>query len=235
MEIVYKLTNKDNKTRVARYNQKEWGENVTHTECGGRELCGPSWLHAYSSPLLAVLLNHCHSCFDERTMRLWECEAEVGLRHPDKIGCTKITTIRQIPLPKLTTVQRQAFAILAAKEVYKEQPFQKWSDKWLSGEDRSTESARKAVEKEAVDRAAIRGDFTVFATTAAIFAATASICPASDRTLPYFAAFAAIHAGESTTYAAAYAVQAGESAAKIGRAVGNLDLAKIAEKALTYS
>lgn len=144
METVYKLTDKDNRTRPGMYNETFWGEGVTHTELGAKELCGPGWIHAYTSPILAVLLNRAHANFDEKTMQLWGCQAEVGLRRADKIGCTVLTTVKKIDFPVFTLIQKQAFAILVAKAVYREDSFQLWADGWLSGKDRSANAAYAA-------------------------------------------------------------------------------------------
>ena len=48
-------------------------------------------------------------------------------------------------LPRVTIEQRVKFAILCAKAVYNEEAFNLWADRWLSGEDRSLESAQLAV------------------------------------------------------------------------------------------
>lgn len=56
---LYKLTNQNGQT----YNQTQWGENVSHSGTGQGELCGPGWIHAYTSPLLATLFNPIHAAF----------------------------------------------------------------------------------------------------------------------------------------------------------------------------
>ncbi len=48
-------------------------------------------------------------------------------------------------LPRVTTEQRVKFAILCAKAVYKDEAFNLWADGWLSGDDRTLESAKLAV------------------------------------------------------------------------------------------
>ena len=116
MKTVYKLTTKEGKTRPHFYNETQWGENVTHTVPGTGDLCGPGWIHAYSHPLLAVLLNPAHANFNP-DMLLWKCKAKVRKNQLDKIGCTSLTTMKQVPLPKITIIQRCTFAILVAKEI----------------------------------------------------------------------------------------------------------------------
>ena len=172
MEIVYKLTDSKMRTRPGQYNETLWGENVTHEAPGTKEMCGPGWIHAYTDPNLASLLNITHADFDQKTMILWECEAEVGIRRPDKIGCTRLTTLRQIPIPVFTTTQHQAFAILVAKQVYKDADFQKWSDNWLNGTDRSIPAAYAAYA-------------AAYATNAAAYAANLDLVTIAKEALKY--------------------------------------------------
>jgi len=111
----YKLTDKDGQT----HGGCQWGEGVTHETSGEGELCGSGWLHAYSDPILAVLMNPVHGDFAPRTMLIWEAngEGEYLDDHGLKYGFTKLTTIRQIPVPVVTTQQRVRFANLCAMAV----------------------------------------------------------------------------------------------------------------------
>ncbi len=185
METVYKLTDAKMRTRPDQSNETLWGENITHTAPGTEEMCGPGWIHAYTHPLLALLLNRAHADFDSNTMLLWECRAIVGIRRADKIGCMSLTTIKQISLPIITISQRQAFAILIAKQIYKEKSFQKWADAWLSGKDRSANAALAAYAADAAANAAANA-----ANAAAYAAANAA-----------YAAYAAANAAANAAYA----------------------------------
>ncbi|HRT22354.1 MAG TPA: hypothetical protein P5318_19765 [Candidatus Hydrogenedentes bacterium] len=139
MAKLYKLTDGDGKT----LNGTQWGPGVSHSGTGEGGLCGPGWIHAYEHPLIAVLLNPTHANF--QNPRLWEAEGEVGLRDGQlKCGCKTLTTVREIPLPSITTEMRVRFAILCAKEVCADLSWNAWADKWLSGEDRSVEAAKAA-------------------------------------------------------------------------------------------
>ena len=132
MSNLYKLTDRDGQT----WGGTQWGPGVSHSGTGKGELCGPGWIHAYEHPLIAVLMNPIHARF--KNPRLWEAEGEVGLRNGQlKCGCKTLTTIREIPLPAVTTEMRVRFAILCAKEVCADLPWNAWADRWLSGEDRS--------------------------------------------------------------------------------------------------
>ncbi|VVB50934.1 Uncharacterised protein [uncultured archaeon] len=139
--LLYKLTDANGQT----YNHTQWDEGVTHETSGEGELCGPGWIHAYTSPLLAVFLNPIHGRF--KNPQLWECIGE-GLEKSDyglKVGRTRITTVKRIPLPVVTTNQRIAFSILAVLEVYKEPSFVLWTNNWLSGKDRTAADAEAVV------------------------------------------------------------------------------------------
>lgn len=141
--MLYKLTTQDNKTRKGHYNETTWGEGVSHFGTGEGNLCGPGWIHAYTSPLLAVLMNPVHANIGNP--KLWEAEGEVVLSDRGlKVGCRTLTTVREIPLPEVTITQRIAFAILCTKEVCKDAAWNAWANKWLSGEDRSEKSALRA-------------------------------------------------------------------------------------------
>ncbi len=137
--MLYKLTNEHGKTQ----NDTQWGPGVSHSGTGEGGLCGPGWIHAYEHPLIAVLMNPMQADF--KNPRLWEAEGEVGLRDGQfKCGCKTLTTIREIPLPEITTEMRVRFGILCAKEVHECSTWNVWADKWLSGEDRSAASAYEA-------------------------------------------------------------------------------------------
>ena len=132
MNKLYKLTDRDGQTR----NGTQWGPGVSHSGTGEGELCGPGWIHAYEHPLIAVLMNPIHAIF--KNPRLWVAEGEVGLRDGQiKCGCKTLTTVREIPLPAVTTEMRVRFAILCAKEVCADPAWNAWADKWLSGGDRT--------------------------------------------------------------------------------------------------
>jgi hypothetical protein len=66
------------------------------------------------------------------------------------------------PLPKLTTIQRVEIGIRCALTVCKDDKFRTWAENWLSGEDRSAESAwmaARAAETESEKWAAMAADW----------------------------------------------------------------------------
>jgi len=136
---LYKLTDANGQT----YNNTQWGENITHKGTGKGELGGPGWIHAYTDPRLAVLFNPIHADFSKP--RLWEAEGSVAKEDRGlKVGCKKLTTLKEIPLPEITNNQRICFSILCTLEVYLDQSFIKWANDWLSGVDRSANAAYAA-------------------------------------------------------------------------------------------
>ena len=142
MAKLYKLTDENGRTRGG----TQWGPGVTHGGTGEGGLCGPGWVHAYEHPLIAVLLNPIHADFAHP--RLWEAEGEIALRDGQlKCGCLSLTTVREIPLPVVTTEMRVRFAILCAKRVCNDVEWNLWADKWLSGEDRTAWAAEAAARR----------------------------------------------------------------------------------------
>ena len=196
MAKLYKLTDVDRYTR----NNTKWGKNVTHTTDGSGELCGPGWLHAYTDPLLAVLLNPIHCNYSR--FRLWEAEGEIGKNDKGlKVGTRSLTTIREIPIPKITTKQKIRFAILCAMAVYKDETWTDWANNWLSGKDRSAATA--VVAAEAAETAAVAEAAAAVAARAAYGAEAAAVV----------AAGAAARAARAAEAAAAVAARAAARAA----------------------
>ena len=133
---LYKLTDENHET----HNNTKWGEGVEHTADGKGPLCSKHWVHAYEDARIASLLNPIHCNFKNPV--LWEAEGEVGEKDNClKLGCTRLKTIKIIPLPEITTEQRVLFAIYCAKQVCDNKEWNEWADNWVSGEDRSEESA----------------------------------------------------------------------------------------------
>jgi len=93
---LFKLTTQDNKTRAGENNECVWGPNVTHSAIGdGKELCSAGFIHAYESPLIAVLMNPIHANIDNP--KLWECDGEVIKRDGQlKCGVRTLTTVMKL-------------------------------------------------------------------------------------------------------------------------------------------
>ena len=141
--MLYKLTDRNN----CSHGGTIWGTGVEHTAPGTGELCTSGWLHAYTDPLLAVLLNPIHASIAHPI--LWEAEGDIGKTDNGlKVGCTRLRTLRRITLPVITTEQRVRWGILCTMAIYPDAGFSTWADGWISGADRS-ESAAWAAAKAA--------------------------------------------------------------------------------------
>jgi hypothetical protein len=148
MTTIYKLTDQDMRT----HNGFQWTLNKEETASGEGNLCGPGFLHAYTDPLLAILLNPIHA--DIKSPRLFKGTGTVSKTDNGlKIGCTKITLTEEMELPVVTTNQRIAFGILCAKQVYNNQAWNHWADNWMSGKDRTARAARAAARAAAEEAA----------------------------------------------------------------------------------
>jgi hypothetical protein len=233
MSNLYKLTDSCGKAR----NDTQWGPGISHSGTGEGGLCGPGWIHAYEHPLIAVLMNPIHANFPNP--RLWEAEGEVGLRDGHlKCGCATLTTVREIPLPSITTEMRVRFAILCAKEVCACLSWNAWADRWLSGGDRTQAAAEAAAAR--AEASATRAYERAYERAEAAWAARAAAeAAASAWAAAAWAARAAAEAAAAEAAAAAYrasweaeaAEAAAWSAAWAEAACCDMDFAAIAEKA----
>jgi hypothetical protein len=209
---LYKLTNQNHET----YNNTKWGEGVEHTAPGGSGLCNENWLHAYTDPLLAVLLNPIHA--DIKEPILWEAEGDVGTDDGLKVGCTRLKTIRQVPLPEITTEQRVKFAIACAREVNNNADWLEWADKWESG--------KTGAREQRVWRRGSRVEMCPPSSQAC--AAWVVLAAEAARAVEAAVAAEACQVWEETAAAAVAAVAKAARAAKA--ASGELNLAEIAHK-----
>ena len=142
--ILYKLTDKNARS----CGNTQWGPNITHKAKGKarQDLCTDGWIHAYKHPLLAVFFNPIHACY--YPTRMWVSEGNIGKNELDlKVGCRKLTTVYEIPPPKLTLTQHLAFCLLMARTKIKNRIFLEWVENWLSNKDRSIETARYTITK----------------------------------------------------------------------------------------
>ena len=202
MAKLYKLTDKNGQT----WNGTQWGPGVSHSGTGEGELCGPGWIHAYEHPLIAVFMNPIHGNF--KNPRLWEAAGKVGLRDGQlKCGCKTLTTVREIPLPEITTEMRVRFAIMCAKDVCAADiAWNAWADKWLSGEDRTQAAAAEA---RAGAAAARGGEAAAWAAEAAARAAGWAAVEAAQAGWAAVEARAAARAARAAGWAAEAAAWAG--------------------------
>lgn len=132
MVKLYKLTTQDNYTRKGEKNQCLWGEGVSHSGTGEGGLCGPGYIHAYTSPLLAVLFNPIHANIG--SPKLWECEGDVvKTDNGIKVGCITLTTNVELPWPTISLRQKVIFAILCTRAVgFKGSFWDEWADTYIN-------------------------------------------------------------------------------------------------------
>ena len=134
-----KLTDANGQTRGG----TQWAEGATHqAEPGDGALCSEHWIHAYRTPLLAVLCNPIHANIDHPIG--WEAEGDIGADDGLKVGSKALTTLRRIGLPVVSIAQRVRWGILCALKARQSAAFESWAARWLSGEDRSRSSASEA-------------------------------------------------------------------------------------------
>jgi len=144
-----KLTDSNDRTRGG----TQWGPGVLHRAPGTGDLCTDGWIHYYRDPMLAVMMDPVDGKFGENA-HMWTVTVSGKRKHePDKSGAQRVRTVERIDMPVVTRTQRQAFGILAAREVYggwanydTDGIWWSWSERWLSGEDRSKDSAITAQE-----------------------------------------------------------------------------------------
>jgi len=123
------------------YNGFQWELGKCVEVSGEGKLCSPSWFHFYSDPLVGMFMNPAHA--NIRNPRLFRAEVEGKFLDDNglKCGYSRARLIEELPVPQISPEQRVRFAIFCVKEVYKEKEWNKWADNWLSGKDRTKESA----------------------------------------------------------------------------------------------
>lgn len=142
MTKLYKITDEVNTT----YNDTQWGPGIEHCTSGRGPLCSEAWLHAYTDKYIAILVHPFHTSFVRP--RLWEATGKVGAKDTFKVGCSRLKTVRRIPLPKPPLDVYRRFVILFAKATASDnKAWLRWANKWLSGKDRSKKAADAAFEK----------------------------------------------------------------------------------------
>ena len=151
---VYKLTDQNMRT----YGDCQWEVGKWKKTSGKGRLCSDGWLHCYSDPLIAVLLNPINANFNPFRLFIAEAEGRGSYDSGLKSGYKAMRLIKEIEAPSVTERQRIAFAILCAKQVYKDARWEAWADKWLSGKDRTANAAYAAAananDADAADAAA---------------------------------------------------------------------------------
>lgn len=149
----------------------------------GNEMCSGSVLHCYNHPMLAVILNPIHA--NIKNPRLFEISVDRIVNSDGlKFASKSQTLLREISLPEISTEQKVEFGIRVVKTIFNEIEWNLWADKWLSGEDRSVETASTA------------GTAVYCSSTAAYFASASAAYYASAD---YYASVAYYASGATAT------------------------------------
>ena len=206
---IYKLTDMNMKT----YGGYPWALGKWNRTSGEGDLCGPGWLHAYTSPVLAELLDPIHANFREYRVFRGEASGPVISDRGLKVGYTNMRITEELPRLHITTENRIRFGIACACRVYPSAEYRAWAGRWVSGADRSEAAARSA---EVAARSAAAAAWAAEAAAAAAWAAEAAAETAAEAAAwaTEVAAVAAVRAAR-TAAAAAWATEvAAETAAE---------------------
>jgi len=134
----FKLVSQNYKT----WNDTDWRTTKWKETSGeGGRLCTKGWLHCYTSPELAVIMNPIHADIDNPRMLIVKVEGKTLDDYGLKEGWTRMRRIKEIAVPEITLVQKVAFGVYCALEGSADRKFIKWANDWLSGKDRSAEAA----------------------------------------------------------------------------------------------
>ena len=149
---IYKLTDMNMKT----YRGYTWTLGKWNRTSGKGNLCGPGWLHAYTSPVLAELLNPIHANFREYRLFRGEASGPVISDSGLKVGYTNMRITEELPRLHITTENRIRFGIACACRGYTSAEYRAWAGRWVSGADRTEAAARVAVRAASTARVAVR-------------------------------------------------------------------------------
>jgi hypothetical protein len=207
---LYKLTDQNLQTR----NGFQWTPGEWQEAPGTGELCTSGWLHAYTDPFLAILMNPDHANISKPRLWLAEGDGNHADGHGLKCGVQKLRITTELPISEITTDDCIRFAILCALEVYKETGFVAWANGWLDRLDRS-EAARAAAEAAAARAWAARVEEAEAAAARAWAArARAEVARAARAWAAAAEAWAArVEEAEAAAEAAAWAAAARAAAA----------------------
>ena len=172
---IYKLTDMNMKT----YGGYPWALGKWNHTSGKGGLCGPGWLHAYTSPVLAELLDPIHANFREYRVFRGEASGPVISDRGLKVGYTNMRISAELPRRHITAENRIRFGIACACRVYTSAEYRAWAGRWVSGADRTEAAAWAAVAAVRAARsatwAAVRAARTAEAAWAAEVAAKAAV------------------------------------------------------------
>jgi len=195
MKIAYKLT--DSKMRTC--NEFQWELGKWYETTGEGDLCSSSWLHFYSDSLVGMFMNPVHAGIENPRLFRAEVEGNFIDDNGTKCGYSRARLVEELMVPQISPVQRVRFAILCAKEVYKEKEWNEWADNWLLGKDRTEESAT-ITESAAIAAESAAESATKITAIAAESAAESAFYAVRSATIAFYAAKNAESAAKSAFY-----------------------------------
>ena len=211
VKIAYKLTDLEMRT----YKEFQWELGKWYETTGEGDLCSSSWLHFYNNPLVGLFMNPAHADIENPRLFRAEVEGEVLDDHGLKCGYSRARLIEELTVPQISPVQRVRFAILCAKEVYKEKEWNRWADNWLSGKDRTKESAKS------IENVFSVAEITAQSAESAFYAAISAEIVIKSAIIAFYAAESAVSAAKST-----------KNTVRSTTKNKKIDLIKIAQKAM---
>lgn len=212
--ICWKFTDGKDSTRCPPGSdvRTQWGANVTHSAPGKGSLCTDGWLHAYRSPLQAMLFDAIGGEYVTRGGHLWLAKADGRyVLAVDKLGCERLTTLRRVRLPRWSTAIAVRIAIESIAWRWPSElpaPWYHWANGWRDGRDRSAKAADAAADSVDAADAATRAAARVANATYAAYVSTV-------------AAYISSVAADAGAYAVRAAADVGTNAGRAARGAAN--------------
>jgi hypothetical protein len=149
IETGYKLTDADGCTKGNGKGRYHWTPGEWHEapKLGGMCDNENTGFHYYANPYLAVFMNPAHGRYDLDTAQLWSCKVEDAQTDGTKSKARRLRLIERVELPRMTLEQRIYCAIqcvLLSGWIWRGRAeWVRWAEGWISGADRTRESARR--------------------------------------------------------------------------------------------
>ena len=140
MDIKYKLVTQDYKTRKGFLNETDWSTHFWKSTIEKGGLCSFGVFHAYDSPEIALFMNPIQANIVKPRLLEVECDKFVA-SDLTKVGYKKMRRIKELFFREPSVIQKVAFGILCALQVYDEPSFVVWANSWLSGKNRVVKDA----------------------------------------------------------------------------------------------
>ena len=150
---LYKLTD----ANLCTHGGYQWVIGETRETSGTGPLCASGWLHAYSHPDIAILLNPIHA--DYRPCRLFEAEGS-GIYLSDqslKVGVSRLRLLRELPVPVFSAWERAAWAVFVVRSTPGRTSipqWEEWADQFLAAGPQAVGAAWAAANAAAAAAAA---------------------------------------------------------------------------------